>query len=206
MKIILALLGLALIYALALFGPPEIQSMLAREGSAIEIATVAAYLLFLGLIVFYNRYDDLFWLFWLALLLALRELDFDSRFTNGKVTKLSFFLRDDVPILQKVYGGVLVSAFVLAVVMVVWKHGKGFIAKIRGGSEIAGFISIAMIFAALSQLLDGAKRKLQHLNVDLTKTAATAVQILEEILELGIPIFFVTALWLYLKRPVEINA
>ena len=86
--------------AISALAPADVRSFLASEGGPIEWATVACYAAALGYIGFRGLYQKAKWIFWLVVVFMMRELDFDARFTTGKITKLDFYRAPDLQLLQ----------------------------------------------------------------------------------------------------------
>ncbi len=87
---------IALVTATIVIGalaPVDVQSFLKNEGGLIEWATVACYAAALGYILVRELYQKTKWIFWLVVLFIMRELDFDTRFTGGKITKITSISR-----------------------------------------------------------------------------------------------------------------
>lgn len=200
MKIGLVIVALAAVCILSLLAPLEVQKSLKEEGSWIELSTFAAYAAALAYILVHRLYADLKWIFWLIALLLMRELDFDARFTDAKITKSEFLLNTDVPLLQTFYGFSLLAFVAFVAFKVVTIHGKNFLAEAKAASSGAMASILAIVAAVSSKVIDGARRKFGYVGVELTGNSVIALQLLEEILELGIPLFILVALNEYKKR------
>lgn len=187
----------------ALLAPQDVQSLLRSEGGPIEWATVAGYIAALVYIVVRKLYSQAKWIFWLVVMLMMRELDFDTRFTNGKITKFDFFLSPDVPLVQEIYAIVLLGTFFFVVYKVVTTYARGFLAEINDRSQIAMAALLAIGAAGFSKIIDGPKRKAGYLGIDLSEQSILVFQILEEALELGIPLLIIVALSHYYQRTLS---
>ena len=180
--------------------PIEIQSVLILETGPIEWLTVALYVVALGYILLKGVYRPLKWVFWLTFLLMLRELDFDSRFTEAKITRSDFLFGVDIPMIQKIYGITILAIFGWVVVKVLLTHGAGFWRELKAGTDLAISALLAVLAAGLSKLVDGSRRKFGYIGVELTEQQVTGLQLFEEILELGIPLMIMVAISLFLRR------
>ncbi len=180
--------------------PLEIQTVLIRENGPIEWLTVALYAAALGYILIKRVYQPVKWIFWLTVLLMLRELDFDSRFTDAKITKTGFLLGVDVPILQQIYGLSLLAFVAFVLWKVVATHAVAFWRELRNGTDLALAVLLAVVAAGLSKLVDGGRRKFGYIGVELSEQQVTGLQLFEEILELSIPLLIMVAISFYLRR------
>jgi hypothetical protein len=196
--LVLAAITVSLIVSLIV--PIEIQTILIHENGPIEWLTVALYAVALGYILLKGVYQPLKWPFWLTVLLLLRELDFDSRFTDAKITKSGFLFGADVPILQKIYGFTLLAIVAFVVFKVVATHAAAFLRELRAGTDLALAVLLTVMAAGLSKLVDGGRRKLGYVGVELTEQQVTGLQLFEEIVELSIPLLIMVAISFFLRR------
>lgn len=184
----------------SLMVPLELQTILIHEDGPIEWLTVALYVVALGYILLKGVYQPLKWIFWLTVLLMLRELDFDSRFTNSKITKSDFLIGADIPALQKIYGFTLLALVAWVVFKVIKTHAAGFLSELRAGSDLALSVLLAILAAGLSKFVDGGRRKLGYIGIELSEQQVTGLQLFEEILELSIPLLIMVAISFFLRR------
>jgi hypothetical protein len=201
--------AIALVMATIAFGalaPADVRSFLAREGGPIEWATVACYAAALGYIVFRGLYQKAKWIFWLVVLFMMRELDFDTRFTSGKITKLDFYVAPDLHLLQAVYALALLGGFFLVVFMVVKSYGKTFAIEVKERTPIGLAAILALMAIGFSKLIDGPGRKASYVGLDLSDQAIAILQIIEESLELLLPLMIIVALSHYYHRTVRSSA
>ena len=200
MKIGLVIAAVAVIYILSLLAPLEVQTSLKKEGSWIELTTLAAYVAALIYILAYRLYAQLKWIFWLIVLLAMRELDFDARFTDAKITKWEFLLNPDISWLQTIYGFSLLAFGAFVAFKVATVHLKNLLVEAKAASSCAMASILAILAAALSKLIDGPRRKFGYIGAELTDHSVIALQLLEEVLELSIPLFILVALTEYATK------
>lgn len=191
------------ILVLALLAPLPVQSMLKSEGGPIELATVFGYIAALGYILFRSLYDRAKWLFWLIVLLMMRELDFDTRFTDSKITKIDFFQSPNVSLIQEIYAVALLGTFFFVVFKVVTTYARDFSVELRHSTQLGIATLLAIGAAGLSKMIDGPKRKAGYLGIDLSEQLHLALQLLEEALELAIPLLIIVALSLYYQRTLR---
>ncbi|MBE7414608.1 MAG: hypothetical protein HS130_04995 [Deltaproteobacteria bacterium] len=129
---------------------------------------------------------------------ALRELDFNRRFTSVGLLKLEFYT-GHTPLAEKLLGSLVLMVLAWIAVTILRRHlihfSRGFAAHRRLYIlSIAGFL-----LAALAKTLDGSQRKLKSLGVYLPDTWADYFTYLEESLELGIPLVILWTLAVYFR-------
>ncbi|MGB3416554.1 MAG: hypothetical protein WBG88_16940 [Mesorhizobium sp.] len=131
------------------------------------------------------------------LAMMLRELDFHTRFTVMSITKTRFFLSGDVPLQQKVLAFLALALIGLAVLHVIFAHGRAFVARLRRFDPVgvAAALSIAMIL--LSEGLDGAYNTLAKIGLPISIAQGEFLEKVEETAEMGIPIFAALAILAY---------
>lgn len=200
MRIGLVIAFITILFLIALNLPADLEMLLLQEVGPIEIATTAAYALALGYILYLGLYSSVKWIFWLTVLLMLRELDFDARFTDRKITSPKFFFDHEIPILQKIYGLILLAVFALVVVKVISTHAAAFLAEMKGRTGLGLAILLAFAVAGTSKLIDGAHRKLAYIGLEISQQGATAFELMEETLELGVPLLIIVAVSIYHNR------
>ncbi|OYW53576.1 MAG: hypothetical protein B7Y80_14400 [Hyphomicrobium sp. 32-62-53] len=186
-----------------LLAPQNVQTLLKSEGGPIEWATVAGYVAALVYIIIRRLYGPAKWIFWLTVLLLMRELDFDTRFTDGKITKFDFFRSPDVPLVQEIYAIALLGVFFFVVYKVVTTYARNFLDEIADRSQIAMAAMLAIGSAGFSKLIDGPKRKAGYLGIDPSEQSILVFQLLEETLELAIPFLIIVALSHYYQRTLS---
>jgi hypothetical protein len=135
----------------------------------------------------------------ILLAMALRELDFHSRFTVMNVTKLRFFTSASVPWVEKTIGLAVVAVLAAALVSFGRKHADSAWRGLRTCSAVVYGVGLGVFTAMGSKLIDGLPRKLQAVGVDTPEWLRRVSCNAEEIFELGIPLLFILAV-LFLIR------
>jgi hypothetical protein len=178
-----------------------------RETGSIETLSPIGYALCMVLIIALGglklAFTRAFSLMVVLLAMMVRELDFHSRFTAMSIVKIRFFLSGDVPLQQKVLALLVLALIGLAVVHVIFVHGRNFVARLRRFDPvgIATALSIAMI--VLSECLDGADRTLARIGFPAGMIDAKFLLKVEETAEMGIPIFAALAILAYFSAGRE---
>lgn len=173
---------------------------LVGESGPVEIMSAAGYV---TLIVALSREGG--WaflknrLYFVIILVAacLREMDFHTRFTHGSINKKAFFLSPEDSLGAKVLAASVFLLLAWAGLMLVWRHGRSFVSALVAGRVYALAISVSIALAGMSKVLDGAARKLAGIGIVLSPFAERSLTVLEEVLEMGIPIFLVVALFAF---------
>lgn len=199
--IVLSLLGL-LFACCTILDYATMKEFLA-EGGPIELASAILHLVCFALVVlrggasFVKRYP---YFAVMPLVFAMRELDFDKRFTTTGIFKSRFYLRPDVPLHEKLIGALVILTLAVLVIMMARRHTRDFIAALRQRSALAVGAALTIALCVSSKFLDGLERKCRDLGFQLNELIARYSSPLEEILELGIPIIMILAFSHYFSR------
>lgn len=136
---------------------------------------------------------------------ALRELDIQTAFTSMSVMKTRFFISPEVSVQAKLIAG---AAFA-AVAYIVFRFIKNAVPAIRSirtkrEAWVAPTLT-GIVLLPVSVVLDGSKRYLNRLGIEYGETTVFVAMVLEEMAELGIPLMFLTALFLIgrIRKPAQ---
>lgn len=195
---------LVLIVGGVLVLPDEVSKSLLSESGPIEIIAAVSYLLVLAYVFkkFTVAYVVKYHYFLMILFMfTLRELDFDKRFTELGILKSKFLVSDQVPILQKVVGGLVLLVLIYAVGRTLYHH---FMPLLKGVFKpeaymIGIYLGIGCI--VVSKTLDGLERKLKGVGFEISNRFTQHASHIEEVLEMFIAVFFFIAFKLYADRP-----
>lgn len=170
------------------------------EGGIIGTLSVSGYFLCALLILskggwsYIRKYN---YFFILIILLGLRELDFDKRFTTMGILKSRFYFSDDVPINEKLIGVLVIVILLYIVFSIAKNHLKELFNEVGKGSpvHIGGLLTFfVMLFA---KTIDGIGRKLSDIGFFITEQTSITFLIMEEVLELGIPLLIISTYFIY---------
>jgi hypothetical protein len=182
------------------------RNSLIKEGGFVESASALGYLLcaifaaYKGKIVFLKQYH---YFFTLLIFFTLRELDFHDKYTTMGIFKTRFYISDKVPFSEKLIGTIVVGVLLYIVFIILHRHFKQFWLGLKRHSPPAISVLIAVILIFVSRLVDGIGRKLIGFGIELSDVAMSYAEAIEEIIELGIPIFIFISFLTYF---MQINA
>ena len=102
----------------------------------------------------------------------------------------------------------MVILLLLYIIFSIFKnHFKQFLTGLRNYSVISFGALISTALLVISKILDGLARKLKPLGIELTNQLSIHLVALEEILELGIPLFLTLTFYAYFKaEPISLDA
>ena len=193
--IIWALAGASFLIAVDIwttgFGPG-----LVHETGGIEVASALLYA-YAAIAWLWTRPGENWKTSWqvpaIMLLMMGREFDLDKKLTSIGVLRSDLYLTDMAPVLDRILG-LIALAFVATVAIRLVKMGaKEFVAGLRMRTLWAWSIVGALAFAILSKAADGIGRKLAPFGITLESGTSLQMVILEELLELGIPLMLLVA-------------
>ncbi|PHS40643.1 MAG: hypothetical protein COB07_03820 [Sulfurovum sp.] len=177
-----------------------------KEGGIIETLTVVGYfscvvfILLKGGWSYIKKYN---YFFILIILFGLRELDFDKRFTTMGIFKSKFYVSSSVPVIEKFMGLLVIMVLLYIIVSIVKNHSKGFFAKIKQLSPVHLGVLITFLTIVFSKSIDGIARKLGYLNIIMDDQTSEHFEVVEEVLELGIPLLILATLFIYFSKKVR---
>lgn len=164
------------------------------EGGALELASAAGYLLALAVFAARALRPGRCWPVPVLLLAgAARELDLDKRLTDPGLLQARLYT-GDAPLAVKLAGLAVVLAILGAALVLVVRDGPGWVRALAAGARRAWWAAAALGLAIVSKSLDGVGRKLRPLGIEVTDALDTAAALVEEVLELGIPVAIVLAM------------
>lgn len=163
-----------------------------REGGGVETASA---LLYLGPLWVTLRRPDRGRIWPVPLLLAamaLRELDFDKRFTTEGLLGLKVFSHDTAPS-EKALAALVIVTLAVALVLLLRRHGRRFLRALAHRRPWALWLAAGLALAAISKSLDGLGRKLGAWGIDIAAATNDRAGRIEEVLELGLPVLLLMA-------------
>jgi hypothetical protein len=172
-----------------------------EEGGFVEGLSPMGYVFCIVLIIaqggFRFAFTRAFSLVVILLAMTLRELDFHTRFTVMSLEKLKFYISPDVPLGQKAIGLLVLLLLAAAVLHVLRRHGKGFLAGLGKGDPVSVATAFAIGSILLSKSMDGLNNRLDDLGYVIGGNTTHVLEKIEETTELGISLFAIIAIIAY---------
>ncbi len=163
-----------------------------REGGGVEMASALLYAVPLALVVRGGGGRQGTWMTPVLLAaMAMRELDFDKRFTSEGLLSIKILTRDTA-LAEKLLGLLVWAVLVTALVLILRRRGPALWRGIADRAPWALYVAGGLVLAAVSKSLDGLGRKLDPV-MDVPGAVNALAGRVEEALELGIPIHFAMA-------------
>ena len=131
---------------------------------------------------------------------GFRELDFHKKFTTMGMFKSKFYLSDTVPMSEKLIGLLVILLILYVFITIIKNHSKGFFDKIKVLSPVYIGTTITLMILVFSKAIDGLSRKLGQLDIAIEQQTSTNFEVIEEVLELGIPLLIIATLIMYFSK------
>lgn len=179
------------------------RNLLFDEGGIIEVASVIGYFLCALLILYKGKINYLRKYYYFILLIIMsgfRELDFHKRFTTMGILKIKFFISPNVPFTEKLVGFLIVLLLLHVLISIYRNHFRQFIEGLKNHSTISIGVFIVMLLLGVSKILDGISRKLSSFEIEIGSQIAIHLAALEEVIELGIPMFLLLIYYEYFDK------
>ncbi len=173
------------------------------EGGIVEVASAIGYFLCVLLILYKGKINYLrkyYYFILLFIMSGFRELDFHKRFTTMGILKIKFFTSPDVPFTEKLVGFLIVLLLLHILISIYRNHFRQFIEGLKNHSTIPIGVFIVLLLLGVSKSLDGISRKLGSFNIEIGSQIAIHLAALEEVLELGIPMFLLLIYYEYFDK------
>lgn len=172
-----------------------------KEAHAFDVASA----LLLGAIAglwWYARADDMQGRQWhlpvILLLMMLRELDFDKRFTSLGLLKLRLYT-GSAPLWEKAIGLAVIALILICAWRLMVITVPRWWAGLRAGHASSWLAGAAALMLVLAKTLDGLDRKLAGFGIVLPEDLGRIIGRAAEIMELGVAIMLMQALVVFLR-------
>lgn len=181
---------------------------LVREGGGVELATALLYG-YAAVVWLWLHPGDEWRRFWqipfIVMLLMGREFDLDKKLLSVGILKSHLYLTNEAAVPERIAGVVFVLFAAVTVIRLLRVNGAGFLAALRRAAPWAMSVVAAVALGVASKAIDGLGRKLAPFGITLDPWAASAAVLMEEWLELGIPLMILLAVALHAGagRPPE---
>lgn len=178
---------------------PEAQyRQLLSESGPIENGSALGYVLgfiWLTILSIQHRHSGYFASGCLVLCLALRELDFNTRFTTMGIFKTRYYLSDKVPFAEKIIVSVIVAILIVSIALYLARYGMVLIRAMHQRESWAICVTLAIIFAVITKTLDRCNVEISRFVSEYLHFSTDRVwNIAEETLELEIPVLILIAI------------
>ena len=173
------------------------------EGGIVEIASAMGHFLCVALILYKGKINYLqkyYYFILLFIMSGFRELDFHKRFTTMGILKIKFFTSSNVPFTEKLVGFLIVLLLLHVLISIYKNHFRQFIEALKNYSSISIGVFIVLLLLGISKTLDGISRKLGSFEIEIGSQIAIHLAALEEVLELGIPMFLLLIYYAYFDK------
>ncbi len=133
----------------------------------------------------------------LLTMLALRELDFQVKFTEISMTRTKFYFSPDISVTAKILGGIVVLSILFVLITFAWRNLSKLINGLRN-HEIWSILAInGLIFIVFAMVIDRSLTILTFIGFEDTIKMQLEKSFFEEMAELAIPVLFLAALITY---------
>lgn len=205
----LCLAGLVALALAPFLLPNPDWGFFAGEAGPIQVFSSAAYLTLL--VALWRELGGAFmrrhiYLAILPIALCLRELDFHNRFTTMSITKTSFYLSAEVPLWEKALAVLVFGLLVWACCELLIRYGRAFLDGLRAGKAYAVAICLSGVLGVVSKAIDGIARKLAPFGIQVPGNIEDVSILAEEVMELGIPLFLLLAVFALVPRDARTGA
>lgn len=136
----------------------------------------------------------------ILILMALRELDFDKRFTSEGILQLRLYT-GSAPLWEKAAGFAVVVLILVCLIRLAWLNLPQWWRGLQQGAESAWVATGAALLIVIAKSMDGLDRKLAPLGMTLTTEMNTIAGRLEELLELAAYIMLAQATVYFVRSP-----
>ncbi len=199
-----AFLGVIALVGIAGMVDPATKDAIFKEGGVVETLSAAGYFMAVALLLFQmvkQRYSKGWSLCVMLLGFGLRELDFDKRFTTMGIFKSRFYLSNEVMIGEKMIGVLISALFLVCLFFLLKTFARSFIEDIKARKGQSLTLLMALVFMVSSKSIDGLGRKLKPLGIVLSDSVRSLAGVIEESMELMIPLLFIVAIAEFSRIP-----
>lgn len=180
--------------------PKDIAAKLIDEDGPVEMLQAILFIVGAIISIFYRLskvWGEGHIASFLLTILALRELDFQVKFTEISITRTKFYFSPDISITSKIIAGILMLIIVSILIRFAWRNlsllFKGVINK-----KISSILAMnGLIYIVFSNLIDRSLTILTIIGFEDTIRMEFEKTFFEELTELAIPASFLLALIVY---------
>ncbi|MBJ3761271.1 hypothetical protein ILP92_00705 [Maribius pontilimi] len=132
------------------------------------------------------------------ILLAMRELDFDKRFTSEGVLQLRLY-SGDAPMAEKLVGAAIVLLALVVLARLALFQAMPWLRALLRGAAWAWLFALSAALIVIAKSLDGIARKLAPLGIDVPADLSDLSSRVEELFELFFALALLASLTLVLR-------
>ena len=133
----------------------------------------------------------------ILLIFAMRELDFQKKFTGISITRTKYYYNFDAPLSAKLLCALIVIGIIVLFILFIKKHFKVFLQNVRTRKNWALSVFAGLVSMIIAIFTDSSLRVLESLGIESTNNVNLLKIALEELFELATPFFFLNALLVY---------
>lgn len=193
---------LTLCYLATVWMESRFNIALHKEGSIIETASALCWFMaaIFAACMNFHRFKIGFPFVTLTILFGLRELDFHKKFTEIGIFKSTFFFSETVTLEEKLIVSGLYIFILYVVISMISILKKSYDSHNRSFNKGHHCYFVVLLMLIVVKSIDGIGRKMAGFGIVLNQQAAQHFGYIEEILELGAPLFFMFATYAYFKN------
>ena len=191
-----------------IFLPERLIYLITKEWGPVENAQVILYVTGALVAWIYARqkiWDGGYQGSLILLIFAMRELDFQKKFTGISITRTKYYFHSDAALTAKLLSALIVISIIVLFILFIKKHSKGIYNNVQARKSWSLSVMAGLLFMFFAILLDSITRVLESLGIESVKHGHLLKNPLEELIELAIPFFFLNALLLYGSQTAAIK-
>lgn len=184
---------------LILYG--SLQSIL-HENHSVETLTVVFYIMAVVAWLMLSPKDEDYRRNWhipvILALMAMRELDFDKRFTTEGILQLRLY-SGPAPLIEKLIGAAVVILILICAFRLLLINVPKWLRGLKEGAATSWLVALAGVLLVSSKSLDGIGRKLEPFGIKLSQETLIITTDAEEFFELTLAMALVMAVLYYTR-------
>ena len=183
-----------------IFLPASLTYLITKEWGPIENAQVIFYVTGALVSWIYARqkiWDGGYQGSLILLIFAMRELDFQKKFTGISITRTKYYFHSDAALTAKLLCALIVISILVLFFLFIKKNIRGFYKNVKALKNWSLSVIAGLFSMLLAILLDSITRVFESLGIESVKHGHLLKNPFEELFELAIPFFFLNALLLY---------
>ena len=199
MAVAVLLIYAAFLALLAASMPPEIfRPLFSEEGPFEKMSMLLWVVLGVLLLLHDPRSRRVLSLAALSLVFAAREADLQKAFTVMSIEKIKFYLSPDVPVMQKLIGGLVFLAIIALIIHLARLCWQFFFRQGGLRTAVGQVLVLPVLMLPVSKVVDRFSNVLREtFGIILPSGVGQFIAAFEEGMEMAMPVLFIVALLLY---------